>query len=259
VTSSVSAGPLIASITVELLDLRQGLASTLPHLDRAKDAPSQHSHLHVTVDPSTRLASITASNGHYSLGLALVSVTDSTPLTAPLRLDLDRGTADDILRIFPSRDLSPDNQLQIDIHEQYVVATDVGGLIAGKQGRWPRAPLDDMPVDFVSVIRDALQRVEDRVVVPRSEPATYDYRCGAKAVAMFRAAGEAYGTPLRIQSTGSTSPVLVSAGDSFLGLLIQPTLSDREQADEATARRGWLQRLQVVTPTTEATRELVSS
>lgn len=240
-TSSTSPGPLVGSVTVELLDLRQALAATLPHTDRSKEAPPLRANLHVRIDTGTGLASVIATNGQVS-ALSLVSVLDSALIEDGYELELSQETARGWLSFFPSRDLTPDNQLQIDVHEQCLIATDTSGLLVGKQGRWPLdvALTDD--VDLLDGIRGVLERVEHRQPPVDGALRHWDWHAQGKILAAFKSAAEAYGCPLRIQPTGGLGPVLVSAGDSFLAAMVQPVLSDRERADEREARRGWLAR-----------------
>lgn len=114
--------------------------------------------------------------------------------------------------------------------------TDISGLWPGKSISFPRASLD--PSDFPDVAT-LFGRTLARTAAPPERIITH-----GPALAAFAKAAAAYGQPLLVEGVSETGrTLLVSCGESFLGLLISADLDEDQQAQVKQWREAWTRRL----------------
>ncbi len=240
-------GPRLASVTVGTYELRQALRAVVAHCSKDKNAPERYTRVHWVLDPIKQHLYVNATNG-FTSGLADTSVVeDHLGVVDRRSWSTSKGTATEILSMFPSADDGgPDgitDVLQLDIHEEYLVVTDTSGLLVGKQARWHLSHATDDAVDplhlyrvLLSVHRSGRYRLPTRTLA------------GGKFVALFSEASVAYNQPLCLEHSAgeSNKPViLVSCGDSFLGAISPITPTDEARSEMESHRVGWERRLGV--------------
>ena len=238
-------GPRLASIDVGTYELRQALKSTVAHCSKDKNAPENWLRLHWVIDPRRQMAYTIDTNG-FTSGMAATSVLeDHFGVADAMRFSTARGTATEILSMFPSNDDGGEDGitdvLRLDIHNEYLVITDVSGLLVGKQARWHLSHTTDDATDLRDTYRNLLLSVRNRWVEPRRRTMV-----GGKFLVLFSEAAVAYGAPLALEHA-STGPgkhtFLVSCGDSFLGAIAPVHMSDEAIAEMRAHRTGWERRL----------------
>lgn len=225
----------MTTVIVGTSDFRQALKSVAPHAFPKPDLPTLH-RIRLEVDSVNLYASAT---NRYTAGLAIASVEDATYSGDSYAFDLSPKDVAEILALFrgsnpASNDDQPDDQLQIAVDDTHVTVTDVGGLFPGKSLRLPRYPqADDFPFvrGLVHGHLTARKTRADLTVVT------------GQLLGLFGAAAKAYGQPLAIEG-GQRNALVISCGDSFLGLLMPHKLEPEQQAELRTWRDGWLYRLE---------------
>jgi len=238
-------GPRIASVTVGTYELRQALKATVAHCAKDKNAAEYWLRMHWVVDPQRKMIYNVATSG-FTSGIAASSVLDDhLGVDETMRFSTSKGTATEILSMFPSNDSGGEDGitdvLQLDIHQEYLVITDVSGLLVGKQARWHLSHETDDTPDLRETYRNLLLSVRNRWVEPRRRT-----MLGGKYLALFAEAAVAYGRPLALEHAG-VSPrshtILVSCGDSFLGAIAPVALADEAKSEMEAHRIGWERRL----------------
>ncbi len=226
-------------LDVNTLDIRRALQSVIPHASNDANTPSICG---VNFTATRDNLYLTATN-RYTLGHAIASVWEGQRLTGDPNDDsfmLTTDVARELLALFKSGGNSPDEEigeaLRITVDDESIRFLDVGGLFPGKLLQIPRQETEPFPVKWASRLSAALNA---EVVVP-DRLATQ-----GKYLRLFAAAGAAYGEPLLIEPTGDVSQILISCGESFLGLLMPVRASD--ETDLASKlqewRQGWQNRL----------------
>lgn len=224
------------TVTLGTVDLRQALLSVAPHADQDADFPPLH---RVRVDVAAVNATVTATN-RYTAGHALVSVEDDDGTGELWHVDLSPTDVKEILTVFKTKgDNEPDDKLRLDVDDKHTRITDAAGMFDGKSLSLPRYPDETNFPDVPKLIAAALgspPHGSARLVAD-----------GAK-VALFNAAAKAYDAPLVIEPTGENSVLVISCGESFLGLLMPMRQDEETDARQGAWREAWLRRLPVAEP-----------
>lgn len=231
----------LIDITVGTTDLRNALASVLPHTPQPKDW-AEMARVRVSID---RENATLAATDRYTAGLAIVSVWDRGDGAADDgAFDLWRDDVRKILEVFKAGKEAKDAdkpeymtkiQVGVDGRDQAVVRfTDVSGLIEGEKLELPiRTPADDFPdmsAAFARFIRAAGTVVDD-------------FKLGGEAIGRFRHATTAYRRPLVVTAFGRGT-LLIRCSESFLGVVAAARLTDQQMDEHADWLAAWRQRLQ---------------
>jgi len=226
-------------IVVGTADLRAALTAVRGHVPKGAEAP--YAWVRGTVaGPNLELS---ATNSHTSMAIAIVSIIENETGEAGA-FDLLPSEVAELLLAFKGRGASGDGDdvgPTLRIHTSggpspSLRVTDVSGFWPGKSISFPRASLDpgDFP-DVAGVFGRLLARspkAPDRVVTH------------GPALASFAKAGTAYGEPLIIESVSDTGrTLLISCGESFLGLLLTSDLDEDRQVKVKEWREAWSRRL----------------
>lgn len=230
----------MTSIVVGTQDLRAALTALRGHVPTGKDA--QHAWIRAEVTgPNLQL---TATNLYQSSAIALVSVIENEDgeagifdlhpsEIAELLLAFKAGTGDAADEVGPTvRIVATGAALQI---------TDISGFWPGKQLSFPRIGpyIEDFP-NVANLFGNALAR---RPLAPAR------IITNGPALAAFAKAATAYSRPLVIElASDSGRLLLVTCGDSFLGLLLTAELDEDLEAQVKQWRADWQNRLAVGDP-----------
>lgn len=196
-------------ITVDTGDLRQALRAVTPHIDPSPDFPQLH---RVRLDIGPENLTVSATN-RYTLGYAIVSIWDRDGEVGVC--DLSPTDVKEILTLFHGKsgtgDDGPSNSVLIDIDDKHITITDVSGLFPGKSLKLPRYPMED---NFPNVGR----MIQNKLT---AEPeAAERLITNGKMLGLFMKAAAAYAEPLVIDPAGQTGAMLVTCGESFVGMLM---------------------------------------
>lgn len=229
-------GPVRTEIMVSTADLRQALRSVAVHADQDKDSPVLQ-RIRFAIRGGNAL--VTATN-RYTAGLAAVSVWDNTYDDDNTDLDLHPGQISEILAMFKSSgessDDAGDDDLRIRLTDRYVTMTDTAGLFPGKEVTWPRLATEDQFPDIPALVAGMLASAG-------SSNAAALHTSG-KLLGLFKTASTVYDKPVVIEPTSAKHGALVlSVGESFLGLLMPLKPSEEQLAEQQEWRRGWERRL----------------
>ncbi len=223
-------------LLVNTLDFRQALQSTIPHCADPKDSAA-HAVIHFTAtDQNLHLTSCNM----YTLGHAVASVWESDGLMGDVTEDafnLPSHLAKELLTLFKAggkkREDEIGDSLQITITDQNITVLDVSGLFPGKTLTIPREDGNDYPVAFGRLLTAAV--LSDKIMPER-------LAAQGRLVKLFASASAAYSEPLVIEPTDDARRILISCGESFLGLLMP--MRSEDMADTLNDwRDGWLRRL----------------
>jgi hypothetical protein len=210
--------------TVETADLRAALQSVTPHADPLPEFAQLH---RVRIDVGGENVTVSATN-RYTLAHALVSIWDNDDgEMGPV--DLSPTNVKEILALFhgkTSSDDEPGDTVLIEVTDEHLTITDVSGLFPGKALKLPRHPMgDNFPVvaNLISASLIAESRSAERLIT------------SGHLLGLFMKAATAYKQPLVIDPAGNTGAMLITCGESFIGMLV-PQRSD----EDTTARiKGW--------------------
>ena len=223
-------------LTVNTLDVRQALQSVIPHAADPKDSPA-HAVVHFTATDGNLY--LTACNMQ-TLGHSVASVWESEGLTGDPDDDafnLPTHVAKELLALFKSGGKRKEDEigeaLRLTITPKAITVLDVSGLFPGKELTIPSEDGNEYPLPFGRML---MQAVLSEPVMPRRLTAS------GRLVKLFATAAAAYGEPLVIEPTEDSRRVLISCGESFLGLLMP--IRDEEITPTLDAwREGWMRRL----------------
>jgi len=223
----------MTSITVGTRDFRQALEAVAPH---ASPDP-KYTVLHrIRLDIGAENLAVSATN-RASMGHAIVSIWDSK-LGSTTAVDLSPLDVKEILLLFKSAsghgEEMPDEQLELTVRDDTLTVTDIGGLFEGKQLVLPRYPTDDNFPKVENLLRNKL-----------ASPALGADRLttDANLLKLFGKAAGAYGEPLVIDPAGNNAAMLITCGESFVGLLCPMRRSDDAEAQIKRWHTDWLERL----------------
>lgn len=225
-------------LDVNTLDLRKALQSVLPHA--SDDIPAIAG---VSVTATADNLYLTATN-RYTVGHAIASVWEARRLTGDPNDDtffISIETAKEILALFKSSGKKSDEEvgvgeaMRITVDDEHLRFLDVAGLFPGKLLQIPREESEPFPVKWANVLLNSLQA--NKVLPER-------LATSGKYLRLFSSAAAAYGEPLVIEPTQGSS-ILISCGESFLGLLMPVRATDETgiHQDIEAYRRGWTHRL----------------
>jgi hypothetical protein len=223
-------------LTVNTLDVRQALQSVIPHAADVKDSPA-HAVVHFTATDQNLY--LTACNMQ-TLGHSVASVWEADGLTGDPDTDafnLPVDVAKELLSIFKSSGKRKEDEigeaLRLTVKNKTITVLDVSGLFPGKELTIPREDGNEYPVTFGSMLMSA---VLSEPVMPKRLTAS------GRLVKLFSTAAAAYGEPLVIEPTEDSRRILISCGESFLGILMP--IRDEEVSGMLNAwREGWMRRL----------------
>ena len=223
-------------LTVNTLDVRQALQSVIPHAADVKDSPA-HAVVHFTATDQNLY--LTACNMQ-TLGHSVASVWESEGLTGDPDTDafnLPVDVAKELLSIFKSSGKRKEDEigeaLRLTVKNKTITVLDVSGLFPGKELTIPREDGNEYPVTFGSMLMSA---VLSEPVMPKRLTAS------GRLVKLFASAAAAYSEPLVIEPTEDSRRILISCGESFLGILMP--IRDEEVSGMLNAwREGWMRRL----------------
>lgn len=226
------------TIDVETSDFRQALQAVAPHAEKEADIVSIH-RVHFSVTP--HMLYISATNRH-SVACAIANVYEVAGLTGSYeddQFDLTPDLIKEVLMLFKGK-ANPNGEigeaLRIEVKDEEIIFTDISGLFPGKKYAIPRIKIDAPFPNIPRLIRQTI--IGDRKAAPRLAAAGI-------LLGLFVTATKVYGDALIIEPTGTRSALLVSCGESFIGLLMPRDIGeDTEEASQAKQwRDGWFNRL----------------
>ena len=225
-------------LNLNTLDFRRAVASVVPHVHSDPATGLGVLHFTVTAEHVYVQATNTA-----SAGMAIVSVWEHEGLTGdPFadHFDLDPSTAKELLAVFKAGKNQPDDAigdaLRITVSPGEITFIDISGLFPGKAYSIPNGATTDVFPNLARVFWSAIaaeRQVPARIVT------------NGKLLQLFAHAAASYKQPLAIEPTETNKRMLISCGDSFLGLLmpIRAEEGDGLDADLTEWRDGWANRL----------------
>lgn len=236
----VDLGVVRTEVTVSTADLRRALKSVAPHAETGKDATPllARVRLHVMHDN----ALVVATN-RYTAAVAVVSLWDNTYLDDGVALDLPPDQVAEVLAMFRSAgekdDDAGDDNLRIRLTDRYVTMTDTAGLFPGKEVTWPRLATEEGFPNLLTAVGGMLAKA--------GTGRASALHTSGKLLALFKAASDAYSAPVVIEPTKAEGGALVlSIGESFVGLLMPIRADADELAKQAAWRDAWHRRLGAV-------------
>lgn len=226
-------------LDVNTKDLRQALQAVAPHV--AKDnAYGSLTRIHVNVTDHNLY--IQATNTA-SAALAIASVWESDGLVGDPNDDafeLHADTVKELLTLFKPSGTAPEDEigdaLRITITPKELHFLDVSGLFPGKAFTVPNAEPD---TSYPNLPKMLFQALASEVNVPAR------IVTNGKLLQLFAHAASAYKQPLTIEPTELQSRMVISCGESFLGLLLPIKAEDGSEIanDLYGWRTGWYDRL----------------
>lgn len=227
----------MTAVSIGTDDLRAALRSVIVHA-----GPAKLERFHrVRLDVGDQNLTVSATDGH-AAALAIVSILEHLdPELAAF--DLTPGDVRKLLAIFDTGTkgdtVEGERTLRVEVTDERVILTDSSGLFEGDSLELQRAPFDSSFPDIGGTYAQ---------VRAGGVRGSADLRLNGLTLADFSAASKQYGAPLILEPTGHVSPLLLSCGESFLGMLT-PIRQDEEAAAETLAwRRAWDQRLPTPPP-----------
>jgi hypothetical protein len=222
-------------VTLGTNDLRLALKSVVQHVALDPDLQEIH-RVRLEVGPVN--VTVSATN-RYTIGQAIVSVDEhgDGDLSA---FDLSPADVKDVLAMFPApKKDEPDGSVEIEVNSKHAIFTDVSGLFAGKQLKLPRCPMTQKFPDVDELIRKSLLRGSKSAERLITNP---------NLVKLFLTAATVYGAPLVLDPAGTDGAMLVTCGESFVGLLM-PVRPDEETTAKLHGwHMAWLHRIDEVRP-----------
>lgn len=229
---------MIVILTVSTADLRHALVSVQPHVHN--DSSTGLDVVHFMADEGHVYVQATNTA---SAALAIVSVWDSDNLTgdpATDSFDLDPTVVKELLAVFKAGKNQPEDEIgdsmRIAKSSKELTFTDISGLFPGKTYIVPNGQTSEvfpnLPRLFVEAV-DADKQVPARIMA------------NGKLLQLFAHAAAAYKSPLAIEPTNTKTRMLITCGDSFIGMLMPVSAEDGTELDAKLkdARDGWSHRL----------------
>jgi hypothetical protein len=217
-------------ITVETVDLRQALKAVAPHLDPDKDYPQLH-RVRLAVGPVNLTVSAT---NRFTCGHALVSILENTDGDLA-QIDLSPTDVKEILALFPTSKAGElGDTIELATDDKHLTVTDVSGLFPGKSLRLPRTPLEESFPDIAELLSKILARDPqgaNRLIT------------AGQFMGLFTKASAAYAAPLVIEPAGGKGALLISCGESFIGMLMQIRIDEDTTAQINGWHSDWMTRL----------------
>jgi len=224
-------------IIVGTADLRRALQAAGPHASTDTDDTTCH---RVRLAVGEHNITVSATN-RYSAALALVSIEEHDGEV--IDIDLSSQDVKEILALFKSTKAGTDEEigdvLQLRTTDEHFRVTDVSGLFPGKSLSLPRLAVDGQFPDVAAIAFKALTRPPTLSLEIAERLTT-----AGTLLALFKSAAAAYNEPLALEMTGPGSVLVVSCGESFLGLLKAMKPNDDQLAEMTRWRDAWLTRLE---------------
>jgi hypothetical protein len=222
----------VTTVVVGTDDLRRALRSVAPHADPDPDFAPLH-RVRLEVGPVNLTVSAT---NRYTVGHALVSILDNED-GDQLKVDLSPLDVKEILGLFKTHKDTPDDSLRLEVDEELLVVTDVSGLFSsGKALSLPRIPFEENYGDIEKLLHVKLTKDTGADAVSR-------LITNGDLLGLFTHAAKAYSEPLVLEPTGTRSSILISCGESFIGLLMPIGQDDETAARINGWHSDWLTRL----------------
>lgn len=230
-------------LTVSTTDIRKALQAVIPH---AADPKESAGHAVVHFAATDHNLHLTASNMQ-TMAHSIASIWDSEGLTGDPDDDafnLPTDLAKELLALFKATSKEEGDMgsaMRITVEPGALIFEDISGLFPGKELRLPREDSgSEYPVPFGRLLIAAV--LSEHVMPER-------LAVQGRLLRLFTTAATAYGEPLVIEPTADAGRILISCGDSFLGLLMP--LRVEEGTDGAREldgwRQGWMNRLPDIT------------
>jgi hypothetical protein len=178
-----------------------------------------------------------------SAGLAIVSLWEAEELTGDPStdaFDLDPTVVKELLQVFKASKNQPEDEIgdsmQITVTRKELTFIDMSGLFPGKTYIVPNATSSEVFPNLPRLFHEAM---ESRKQVPARIMAN------GKLLQLFAHASAAYREPLAIEPTDTKTRMLISCGESFLGMLMPVSAEDGTELDSKLkeSKEGWLSRL----------------
>lgn len=225
-------------LTVSTSDIRQALKAVIPHAADAKESAG-HAVVHFTATEHNLF--LTASNMQ-TIGHAIASVWDSEGLNGDPDEDsfnLPIDLAKELLALFKAtakEEGDMGSAMRITVEPDTMLFVDISGLFPGKELKLPREDGNEYPVPFGRMLVSAI--LSERVMPER-------LAVQGRLLGLFTSAAAAYGQPLVIEPTADAGRILISCGESFLGLLMPIRVEDGSTGavEIQQWRNGWMNRL----------------
>ncbi len=215
-------------VNVQAASFRAALVSVGAH---ASESPEDVRLNRIRIYFGPKTATVAATNGQ-TAALALVEITDH--LTPELGcIDIRPSDARKLLAIFKGGKESA-TTLRIHASAKHLEITDVGGLFPGESLRLNACATDPEFPNVAKVITFARQLSGLEMFRPSSPLLLVS----PSRIKLFIPAGLAYGT-LVIEPTGTGRSLVVSAGKSFLGLLVTSPAGSEDEADRRDRFEEW--------------------
>lgn len=230
-------------LDVNTKDLRQALQAVLPHVAQ-DESYGNLCNVRVAVTDNHLFIQATST---VSAAMAIASVWEHEDLTGDPTSDvfeLSPTTVKELLSIFKASKNQPDDSigdaLRITVTGKELRFLDVSGLFPGKEFSIPNDELSPSYPNLTSMFYNALA---SDVVVPAR------IVTNGKLLQLFAHASAAYARPLAIEPTELKSRMLISCGESFLGLLMPIKAEEGSEIanDLLGWRAGWFSRLPDIT------------
>ncbi|MHA7270419.1 hypothetical protein [Arthrobacter sp. HLT1-20] len=224
-------------------DLRQALQAVLPHVAQ-DDSYGNLCNIRVAVTDENLFIQATST---VSAAMAIASVWEHDHLTGDPTVDvfeLSPTTVKELLSIFKASKNQPDDSigdaLRITVTGKELRFLDVSGLFPGKEFSIPNGEVSPTYPNLTSLFYNAL--ASDIVVPARIVT-------NGKLLQLFAHAAAAYAQPLAIEPTELKSRMLISCGESFLGLLMPIKAEEGSEIanDLLGWKAGWFNRLPDIT------------
>lgn len=225
----------MTSITVGTEDFRLALRAVAPHADPDPDFAQLH-RVRLSVGPENLMVSAT---NRYTIGHAIVSIWDNASGVVGADIDLSPSDVKELLALFRATskgqsDGMPADTLLIEADDRHTTVTDVSGLFPGKSLRLPKYPIEENFPRVENLIRQALTR---------EAQSTERLITNGRLLGLFGKAAAAYGEQLVMDPSGGSSAILITCGESFVGMLM-PVKGDDETDGKINGwHADWLQRL----------------
>ena len=243
---------LLASIEVEAADWYAGLKAVRPHTAKPDQDIPILTGLHVRIDPDGNV--YVMATDRYTAGIAIVSIWEDY-LQGGEVVEFDLST-EDVAKIHPlfkpRKGSNPEDRLRLDIGKDTIRVTEVIGMIETEADTHHQL-MRTVFVDAYPAVDKLIARclVEAMGLRERAESSgqvgdamAEEVVAQAAMFGRFDAAASAYGEEWAIARTREArSALLISCGESFLGILMPIKPSEDDMAKRREWQRAWVRRL----------------
>jgi hypothetical protein len=219
--------------TVSTEDLRLALRSVGVHADPDDESPTLN---RVRLDVGPENLTVSATN-RFTAGHALVSIWDNGDgELGPF--DLTVTATKEILTLFKGKAGTgdePDDSMMIEVDSEHTTITDVSGLFPGKSLKLPTCPIATDYPDIGKILHAKISK--------GSEAANRIVTNGS-LISLFCKATAAYKQPLVMDFGGDRAGVLITCGESFIGVLMPVTIDEDTEMLINTWHADWTRRFE---------------